>query len=259
MSRYIAIATIRIEHDYYNPSVNRFVSLQPTPETKELMKRRGVMFRAVSANEWLWIMLDDLPGFMDEDVLELSMIVKDPCFLQQIENKGYDLGSLYKFNIENRVVEVNANYVWKKETNGQKLKDEFCRITLKPVETAPEKLRMLRYPEFTIRFSSPAYYWEYLCVFRDENDMRGKELNLKSRENIMAFCPPEKYEKTTFGKNVWRIVSAERIRLKEHYDITIQLFIGTRLESRFISPPQIGKHQSESPYTVREVCVIREQ
>ena len=141
-----------------------------------------------SANEWQWIMLDDLPGFMDEDVLELSMIVKDPCFLQQIENKGYDLGSLYKFNIENRVVEVNANYVWKKETNGQKLKDEFCRITLKPVETAPEKLRMLRYPEFTIRFSSPAYYWEYLCVFRDENDMRGKELNLKSRENIMAFC-----------------------------------------------------------------------
>ena len=139
MSRYIAIATIRIEHDYYNPSVNRFVSLQPTPETKELMKRRGVMFRAVSANEWQWIMLDDLPGFMDEDVLELSMIVKDPCFLQQIENKGYDLGSLYKFNIENRVVEVNANYVWKKETNGQKLKDEFCRITLKPVETAPEK------------------------------------------------------------------------------------------------------------------------
>ena len=129
MSRYIAIATIRIEHDYYNPSVNRFVSLQPTPETKELMKRRGVMFRAVSANEWQWIMLDDLPGFMDEDVLELSMIVKDPCFLQQIENKGYDLGSLYKFNIENRVVEVNANYVWKKETNGQKLKDEFCRIT----------------------------------------------------------------------------------------------------------------------------------
>ena len=131
MSRYIAIATIRIEHDYYNPSVNRFVSLQPTPETKELMKRRGVMFRAVSANEWQWIMLDDLPGFMDEDVLELSMIVKDPCFLQQIKNKGYDLGSLYKFNIENRVVEVNADYVWKKETNGQKLKDEFCRITLK--------------------------------------------------------------------------------------------------------------------------------
>ena len=94
MSRYIAIATIRIEHDYYNPSVNRFVSLQPTPETKELMKRRGVMFRAVSANEWQWIMLDDLPGFMDEDVLELSMIVKDPCFLQQIENKGYCTSSI---------------------------------------------------------------------------------------------------------------------------------------------------------------------
>ena len=119
MSLYIAIATIRIEHDYYNPSVNRFVSLQPTPETKELMKRRGVMFRAVSANEWQWIMLDDLPGFMDEDVLELSMIVKDPCFLQQIENKGYDLGSLYKFNIENRVVNGMPTMCGKRKRTGK--------------------------------------------------------------------------------------------------------------------------------------------
>ena len=35
MSQYIAIAAIRIEHNYYNPPENSFVGLEPTPETKK--------------------------------------------------------------------------------------------------------------------------------------------------------------------------------------------------------------------------------
>ena len=90
MSQYIAIAAIRIEHNYYNPPENSFVGLEPTPETKKLMRQRGVMLRQSRGNEWQWIMADDASGFADKDVLELSMIVKDPCFLQQIESDGYD-------------------------------------------------------------------------------------------------------------------------------------------------------------------------
>ena len=290
MSRYINIATIRIEHNYYNPPVNSFVSLEPTPETKKLMKQRGVMLRQSRGNEWQWIMSDDASGFADKDVLELSMIVKDPCFLQQIESDGYDPDSFYKFNAENGLVEVNDDFVWRKETNGQKLKNEFCRIAMKPVETVSERLRILYTKveqlgegreencvqfeaikqeirqlqescclKFTIRFCSYAYYWEYLCVFKDENDMRGKDLILRARENIVAFGPPEKCEKTSLGTNVWRLASTGRIKVKERYDITMQLYIGRMLESRFISPPQIGKFQSDSPHTLREVCYIKEQ
>ena len=143
MSQYIAIAAIRIEHNYYNPPENSFVGLEPTSETKKLMKQRGVMLRQSRGNEWQWIMADDASGFADKDVLELSMIVKDPCFLQQIESDGYDPDSFYKFNAENGLVEVNADFVWRKDTNGQKLKNEFCRIVLKPVEMVSERLRML--------------------------------------------------------------------------------------------------------------------
>lgn len=235
---------------------------------------------------------DDASGFADKDVLELSMIVKDPCFLQQIESDGYDPDSFYKFNAENGLVEVNADFVWRKDTNGQKLKNEFCRIVLKPVEMASERLRMLYMkveqlgkeeireensvqfaaikqeirqlqeiccPKFTIRFCSCTYYWEYLCVFKDENDMRGKDLRLRTRENVVAFGAPEKCEKTSLGTNVWRLVSTGRIKAKERYDMPMQLYIGRMLESRFISPPQIGKFQSDSPHTLREVCYIKEQ
>ena len=103
------------------------------------------------------------------------------------------------------------------------------------------------------------YYWEYLCVFKDENDMRGKDLRLRTRENVVAFGAPEKYEKTSLGTNVWRLVSTGRIKAKERYDMPMQLYIGRMLESRFISPPQIGKFQSDSPHTLREVCYIKEQ
>jgi len=292
MSRYINIATIRIEHNYYNPPVNSFIGLEPTSETKKLMKQRGVTLRESSEGEWQWIMSDDASGFADKDVLELSMIVRNPCFLQQIESDGYDLDSFYKFDVENELVEVNADFVWRKETDGQKLKNEFCRIVMKPVEIVSERLRMLYTkveqlgkedvreetgatletikreirqlqeicsPKFTIRFCSCAYYWEYLCVFKDENDMRGKNLSLRSRENIVAFGPPEKCEKTSLGTNVWRLVSTGRINAKERYDMPMQLYIGRMLESRFISPPQIGKFRSDSPHTLREVYYVKEQ
>mgnify|MGYP001252487365 CR=1 FL=1 len=174
----------------------------------------------------------------------------------------------------------------------QKLKNEFCRIVLKPVETASEKLRMLYMkveqlgkeeireensvqfaaikqeirqlqeiccPKFTIRFCSCTYYWEYLCVFKDEKDLRGKDLSLRTLKNRIAFSPPEQYEKSNLGTNVWRIVSTTRINAKERYDIPLHLYIGNQIESRFVSPPQIGKFQSDIPYFIREICYINKQ
>ena len=280
MSQYIAIAAIRIEHNYYNPPENSFVGLEPTPDTKKLMRQRGVMLRQSRGNEWQWIMADDASGFADKDVLELSMIVKDPCFLQQIESDGYDPDSFYKFNVENGLVEVNDDFVWRKETNGQKLKNEFTfaedsfvedlqlgkeeiregnSVQFEAIKQEIRQLQKICCPKFTIRFCSCAYYWEYLCVFKDENDMRGKDLRLRTRENVVAFGAPEKCERTSLGTNVWRLVSMGRIKAKERYDMPMQLYIGRRLESRFISPPQIGKFQSDSSHTLREVCYIKEQ
>lgn len=261
MSQYIAIATIRIEHNYYNPPVNRFVDLKPTSETQKLMRQRGVMFMKSDDCEWQWIMPDDSPGFMEKDILEVSMTVCDPYFPQQIEGNGYDMRSLYKFKMGNGVVEVNADHVWIEETDGQRQGNEFCRIVLKPVEIALERLRKQEIcpPKFTLRFHTKAYYWEYIYIFKDDKDEQGKELVLRTPGNMVEFSPSEKYEETNWGPNVWRIVSTERISLKKEYNIPLQLFIGTRIESRFVSPPQMGKHRSDSPDTIREICYIRKQ
>ena len=64
MSRYIPIAIIRIEHTYYDSFMNRNVILEPTSDTRKLMRQRGVMFVPTGTNEWQWAMPDDahLPG-----------------------------------------------------------------------------------------------------------------------------------------------------------------------------------------------------
>ena len=72
-------------------------------------------------------------------------------------------------------------------------------------------------------------------------------------------CLMEKYEKKELGTNDWRIVSTERIMLKKQYQVPILLYIGTRVESRFISPPQPGKFLSDFPHTLREICYISER
>ena len=109
MSRYIPIAIIRIEHTYYDSFMNRNVILEPTSDTRKLMRQRGVMFVPTGTNEWQWAMPDDAPGFMDDDVLEVSMRVKDPYFLQQIESKGYEPGSYCLFGVENGVVHAKPD------------------------------------------------------------------------------------------------------------------------------------------------------
>ena len=89
--------------------------------------------------------------------------------------------------------------------------------------------------------------------------MRGEKLSLRTSGDKVAFGLPEKYEKKELGTNVWRIVSTERVMLKKQYQVPIQLYIGTRVESRFISPPQPGKFLSDSPHTLREICYINGQ
>ena len=249
----MAIASIHIEHYYYNPPINHLMELEPTPQTRKLMKQRGVIFGKSNENEWQWIKPDDAPGFADDDAPEVSMMVRDSHFLQKIEGNGYSPGSFYKLMLDDRDVEVSAGYVWKKETDGQRLKNEFCRIILRPAKTIPAS----GCRKFTIRFSASAYYWEFLFIFKEADDRRGKDLKLKAPKDVVAFGPPEKYEKTNWGTNVWRITSMERINAKERYDIPLQLYIGRVIESRFISPPQIGKYLSESYYTIREIYYIK--
>lgn len=178
-----------------------------------------------------------------------------------------------------------------KGNEGTKTENEFCRMKLEPVKSAPERLQRLHTkmeqlekegdgketgkrleaikqeirelqeiccPKFTLRFSSPAYYWEYLCIFKDENDMRGEKLSLRTSGDKVAFGLPESTRKRT-GYQCLENCFYRADYAEKQYQVPILLYIGTRVESRFISPPQPGKFLSDSPHTLREICYINGQ
>lgn len=253
MSRFIVIAGIRLEHDYYTPPINSHLGLKPTSQTDELMKRRGVYFRKITPNEWQWFGEEDHAGFMEDDVLEVSITADEPEFIRKISlKKGYDPLQLYQICLgRESLVEFNPLPVPDKA----KRQGEFCRVVLKPI-----------LPIYTIKFSTCSYYWEYLFVFKGETDQDNKNkrsfvLETNGHKDEIIFHTSERCENSMLGNNVYRVISEVKIETKECYDFTLTLY--ERLSddkriiiSKFIPTPQPGKYITSRPDIIREVCYL---
>lgn len=206
MSRFRVIASIRLEHNYYTPPKNRYFSLIPTPQTSELMKQRGVLFRQFTSDEWQWLVEENNAGFMENDVLETSIMVNDPEFMRKISVKeGFNLQQLYKIRLGREdIIEFNPLPV----LDETKRQGEFCRIVLKPIQVIIARLLSLQQTiqtlqtklaepgneasqaeamklleqmwqeieylptkpdqRYTIKFCTSSYYWEFLFVFKNK-------------------------------------------------------------------------------------------
>ena len=249
MSLFKTIAAIHLEHDYYTSSINSQLSLVPTPGTRALMKQRGILFIQTAPDEWQCLMEQKSAGFMEEDVLEVSLMVDDPDFMRKIIIKEYNPQTLYQIRLEKGDIVINEEFSLSSVSNEMKRQGEFCRIVLKPGQ------------KHTIRFCSSSYYWEYLLVFRNETDLHEKQLVLETiPRNAIAFHPCKKYENSRFGNNVYQIISIEKIKLRKRYEFTLSLYEylsddRVRKEmSRFIPTPQPGKFLADRSDILREVC-----
>lgn len=254
MSRFLSIARIRLEHDYYTPPINRHLRLIPTPHTYELMKQRGVIYRQATFNEWQWLVDENNAGFLENDIFVVSLIVDDPVFIRKVSVKeDYDPNQLYQIRLgSDHVVEFNSSL----KSNEKKRQGEFCRIEWLPIK--PEQI-------YTIRFSTCSYFWEFLLVFKDKTDQVDLDdkyyvLETNSPSKPYVFRTSEKYKDNLFD-DVDRIVSEVKIEAKEHYDFTLILYECSsgnnkrRVISKFIPIPQLGKYVA-STETLREVCYL---
>lgn len=254
MNRFTAIAGIRLEHDYYTPPVNNRLSLLPTSQTVELMKRRGVFFRQIARNEWQWLADENNSGFMADDILELSLIVDDPEFIRKISVKGdYDPNKLYQIRLgKEYIIDFRSSML----SNKTKRRGELCRIEWLPIK--PDRM-------YTIKFTTCSYYWEFLLVFKnktDQEDLKQKYyiIEINTPNKPFVFRTSEKYNDRMLG-NVDRIISEVKIEAKEHYDFTLTLYecssddTKRRVISKFIPIPQLGKYIT-SPEILREVCYL---
>ncbi|MCA5585374.1 hypothetical protein [Parabacteroides gordonii] len=172
------------------------------------MKRRGVSFRQTAPYEWQWFVEDNNAGFMENDILEVSITVDDPEFIRKISLKeDYNLLQLYQIRLgKESTIEFNPLPVPDKT----KHQGEFCRVVLKPIQATITKLFSLQQTiqtlqtmldesendtsqletikllgqmweeiewlptkpdqRYTIKFCSSSYYWEFLFVFKDKTE-----------------------------------------------------------------------------------------
>lgn len=252
MSRFITITSIRLEHDYYTPPINRHLGLKPTLQTDRLMRQRGVYFRKMTPNEWQCFGEEDHAGFMEDDVLEVSITVDDPEFVRKISlKKDYDPLQLFQISLEREsFVEFNPISILKAKCQG-----EFCRVVLKPI-----------LPIYTIKFSTSSYYWEYLFVFKGEpfldySNKRSLVLETNIPKNEVVFHASEIYKDSMLGY-VYRIISEEKIEARERYEFTLTLYENLsgdnkrRVISKFIPIPKPGKYITSHPDILKEVCYL---
>lgn len=265
MSRFIAIASIRLEHDYYCSSINDHLSLVLTSQTKELMRQRGVLFLQIAPNEWQWLIGEENLRLIEDGIWEASIMNIDPDFIRMISlEKDYAPQKLYQIHLGKEDIIINEKFHLHPVPNETKRQGEFCRIVLSSEQLLHSQQQLSVYiaPKYLINFQSRSYYWEYLFVFRNEMDLNGKDLKLETLpQNAIDFDSSEKFEDNRFGRTVWRIISKEKVKAQENYGFTLVLYGctpsgGKKMISKFIPFPRPGRYVASDPDILREIYYL---
>ncbi|MDD3038148.1 hypothetical protein [Bacteroides sp.] len=260
MEQYKTFIHIRIEHNYYSTPVAGHFTLEPTPATRMLMKRRGLLFVNDSGG-WSWSMRADSSGFDTDDLLELTLQAVDKNFLQVTRLDGYHPQQFYQLKLDNKkLIDVATSLT---ATEEKKQSAELCRLRIKPTTALLKKAQKGEPASYTLRFRPSSFRWEYLFVIRNAQADLILNLLLEESRQRIEFDEAEKLNNSPFGINVWRIFSKSSVNALEHSDY--QLIISSviqdnplkkRIVSRFIPCPQPGKYLSDDPGTIRHICFI---
>ena len=119
-------------------------------------------------------------------------------------------------------------------------------------------LKLISTPEPT---KPLAYQWEYLFVVRHDTSKNIDDLLLEETKKSILFNKAERLEHSSFGTNVWRIVSTTPVNALERPDYSLILSMVLQeypLKKRIVSRecPQPGKYISDASEMLRNVCYI---
>lgn len=260
MGQFITLMNLKIAHSYYRQPIAGHFALSPTEETRQLMYNRSVSF-ARQADGWTWMVEEDCAGFMEEDVLELSLQALDTKFVLITRLEGYQPQNFYRLMLGSER-EVDVASAWE-VTDERKWKSELCRICIKLTPEMLEEARGKQPRVYTLRFGVMAYRWEYLFVVRNEHQERLQRLALEEAKGRVAFGEAERLEEEAGGEMRWRILSTEPVEMRERQEYILTLSellsdnpLKKRIVSRFIPCPQPGKYHTDEAGIIRQICYL---
>jgi hypothetical protein len=190
---------------------------RPTETTNVLQKKLKILFRKQDHYSWALLLQEDYLDFStDNYILEFDVICPDDLFYYYTNRK------------DNRKDEGwSMEYIGSYGVYGRfKL---FLNRNLTQVETIQIK----------IAFKSQSKYWEFILMPKYTN--RSSGIKLTEDKNRIHFNPVEQIS-FPGEVNAFRIMTSDRIKMKERYEYKIRLWeimnSGERILNNSISFPQ---------------------
>lgn len=263
MGTYRRLFSIRITHDYFDREICRTLLCRPTASGAELMRRRGMIFKRVSDNEWS--VLYDTSGAgpaPDADVLLLELLITDADFALYTRWRDFCPDAAYMLDLPAGKGDVEAEDSIVESGERRKIGSGFCIIRLVLTREMLEVAQSDRPQCCILRFHAPEYRWEYLFLPEHGFAPDCSRLHLETSDGSSGYSFFAFKKVREFDRDTYRTVSEEPIPLRESYRFRLRLALSTgenrpkQMLLRDVPPPKPGRHLSAIPGFIRQVCII---
>lgn len=223
MESYTIIYRINLKHDYYQEgNYCKGSELNPTAETLDLLRRRGILFR--KENEGVWVLIAPVNNsFNDETELRFTLKIQDPVFYyftkDEEVNKGLFGGEAISISISGRM------------SGDQQIQEK------------------------NVFFHAKEFYWEYIFIPR-----QGRELSLLFQDMSKHIDFDQTVENSFMDRKAFRFLSRQKVKLQEYYTYNLTLFevtsYGNRLLLKNIVAPYPGRILCADPNRIQTIVYI---
>lgn len=254
MESYRTLYRIKVVHDYFDGQPCTALQCRLTPQGEALAKRRGLLFRQTSADEWTCL-FRTVPA--EDDVLTMDLYLTDPAFALYTAWEGFRPSAAYGLALPAPKEEVEAASAIRPTDGKRSIGRGFCTIGLRLTEEMTQAAEAGNPMQATIRFRALSAQWEYLFIPRGGTDVPTGRLVLEDAAGKVEF--PAFKKCGVYGRQGWCTLSKSPVPMRRSYGCRLRLTAQDegrqkRILLKRIPAPEPGRFPDAGKGILRQVC-----
>ncbi len=178
MADYHVIWSLLVVHNYYEGGVCDDFRVGVSATTENLLKRRGLIWKTIAPDRWA-LLASDQDLLHPDDVFEFDLLVRNTLFPYITDCQGLTPGHAVLLSC------TGTEPPFMPPFTGYPQQQTRPGILLRILLSAGELSRSGSGLVTKLIFQPPAYYWEYIFIFR--NTGTEKTLELHDKEHLLTF------------------------------------------------------------------------